>query len=341
MRLPKNFFAKNLEAVNYFEILIISAASSIIVIRFYLHLTNYPQIGGGGLHIAHMLWGGLLMLIAIIIVLYSATTPSFYLASLTGGVGFGFFIDELGKFITHDNNYFFEPAISIIYLIFIILFLIFHFLMLNKKLSQKDLIENAFDLTKEAVFSGNPKTADKAEKILSQLDPANPISKNLKNILSSISSSYRPTAFDSIIAKISQTYFKIIAKRWFVAATIIFFIAISVFNLYRALDTLTLFLRLSEVELTPFEIGQFLSAILASIIIVVAIFALIIKKSRLTFYKLLKNAILVLIFLTQFFDFYNNQLSAVLPLIIYLGVLLVLHYIIIQESKITEGAKRI
>jgi len=33
------------------------------------------------------------------------------------------FIDELGKFITSDNNYFFQPTISLIYIVFIIIFL--------------------------------------------------------------------------------------------------------------------------------------------------------------------------------------------------------------------------
>ena len=44
-------------------------------------------------------------------------------AAVVGGLGFGTFIDELGKFLTEDNNYFFEPAIMLIYLIFIGLYL--------------------------------------------------------------------------------------------------------------------------------------------------------------------------------------------------------------------------
>ena len=51
--------------VQKLEWFLLSAVLMILVIRTQLWLTNYPQLGGGGLHIAHLLWGGLFMMIAI------------------------------------------------------------------------------------------------------------------------------------------------------------------------------------------------------------------------------------------------------------------------------------
>jgi hypothetical protein len=47
------------------DTVMIFAVATILIIRTHLWLTNYPQLGGNGLHIAHLLWGGLGMLIAI------------------------------------------------------------------------------------------------------------------------------------------------------------------------------------------------------------------------------------------------------------------------------------
>src|SRR6202012_2430266 len=82
----------------------------------YLAATGYPQVGGHTqLHIAHVLWGGLLLGIAMTIMMTALGSTAKFWASLMGGVGFGLFIDEVGKFLTKDVNYFFRPAIAIIY----------------------------------------------------------------------------------------------------------------------------------------------------------------------------------------------------------------------------------
>lgn len=107
---------------------LIASVASVLVIRFYLAITGYPQVGGGGLHISHMLWGGLGMLIALILSLSFPGKRTQAIVALLGGIGFGAFIDELGKFITSDNNYFFQPALPLIYIIFMLLLLSFHIL---------------------------------------------------------------------------------------------------------------------------------------------------------------------------------------------------------------------
>lgn len=105
------------QAADSFLILLIAAfAVTVIVTRLFLQLSGYPQIGGGGTyHIAHMLWGGLLLFVALVALLLWANHWVLWFAALTGGIGVGLFIDEVGKFITSSNDYFFPLAFPIIY----------------------------------------------------------------------------------------------------------------------------------------------------------------------------------------------------------------------------------
>ena len=112
-------------AERYILVALISFAGSVTITRLFLSLTGYPQIGGGELHIAHVLWGGLLLFIAALLPLLFANNWVYTIGALLGGVGIGLFMDEVGKFITAKNDYFFPAAAPIIYVFFLLTVLVF------------------------------------------------------------------------------------------------------------------------------------------------------------------------------------------------------------------------
>ena len=164
------------------ETLLISGIATILVIRTQLWLTNYPQLGGGGLHIAHLLWGGLFMLLSIGLLLTFLGRRVRRTAAIVGGIGFGFFVDELGKFVTEDNNYFYRPAAALIYLIFVGLFLLTRALQ-RGALDEPDEVANAVDLLGEATRHD----LDEGERrealaLLERADPGDPLVEPLRSL---------------------------------------------------------------------------------------------------------------------------------------------------------------
>ncbi len=112
-------------AERYILITLLSFALTVSVTRLFLYLTGYPQIGSSVLHIAHVLWGGLFLFAAIILVLTFINERIFILSSIFSGIGVGLFIDEVGKFITSTNDYFFPAAAPIIYTFFLLTVLVY------------------------------------------------------------------------------------------------------------------------------------------------------------------------------------------------------------------------
>jgi len=109
----------------YLLITLISFASSVSLTRLFLELTGYPQLGGGELHIAHVLWGGLLLFLGSLLPLIFSNRWALDLSALLSGVGIGLFIDEVGKFITQTNDYFYPSAAPIIYAFFLLTALLY------------------------------------------------------------------------------------------------------------------------------------------------------------------------------------------------------------------------
>jgi hypothetical protein len=112
-------------AERYLLLTIVSFVVAVVGTRWYLQATGYPQVGGGELHVAHMLWGGLALVVAALLPLVVAAGWALTASAILAGAGTGLFIDEVGKFITSSNDYFYPLAAPLIYGMLLALVLVF------------------------------------------------------------------------------------------------------------------------------------------------------------------------------------------------------------------------
>ncbi|HEU4658888.1 MAG TPA: hypothetical protein VFR97_15270 [Capillimicrobium sp.] len=168
--------ARDADFGSLLETFFVAAAATVLVIRTQLWATNYPQLGGHGLHIAHLLYGGVFMVLAIAMLLIYLNRSIRRPAAVVGGIGFGFFIDELGKFITSDNDYFFKPAAALIYLIFLGSYVLIRRLQRRRGLNEIERISNALDLAAEAARHDlDRREKQRALALLADTDPRDPL----------------------------------------------------------------------------------------------------------------------------------------------------------------------
>ncbi|MCL4384142.1 hypothetical protein M1116_01700 [Patescibacteria group bacterium] len=320
-----------------------SALSSMLVTRMLLEITNDPQLGRGPWHLAHALWGGAAMFVGGLLPLLYHGEKVRRMGAIIFGLGTGLFIDEVGKFVTKDNNYFFQPAILIIYGFFIMLFLLYRYLekvnprdpktLLYQTLSQlEDVAENDLELKeKEKLIkrlqivssrtSGEVKFfSDHLRKLITAL----PVQKEASHP-SFLHYAYRKLRWFSYYKIFKQ---KVVLYLLFVLAAAN--ILTNFTSTYQLLlwrhdgNSLATFFE-EEVVFPRFDSymvgGKMVVEGLASVLFLMGIFWVLNKKIKrgLLFFQ---SGLLVNIFLVALFNFYFQQFSAVVGLSINIAILL-------------------
>jgi hypothetical protein len=148
---PSTSGVQRSRAETYVLITLVALAFSVVATRVFLELTGYPQLGNSTLHIAHAIWGGLLLYAAALLPLILANRWALYLSAGLNGLGAGLFIDEVGKFITRDLNYFYPPAAPLVYAFFLLSVLLFQYVRRMKREAPRTQLYHALEELTEAL----------------------------------------------------------------------------------------------------------------------------------------------------------------------------------------------
>ena len=316
---------RNIEANRLFDIFLLTSVITVLATRLYLHLTGYPQIGGDSvLHIAHMLPGGILMMIAILITLGSINRSSRDIAAFLGGIGFGLFWDELGKFITKENDYFFQPTIGLIYLSFVVLYLITRYI-IRRTYHSEDYLANALDLAMEgAIGELDPREYQRANHLLSQADPAHPMYASVANLIGDAkpTKQYQPFITDRILSALHTPFHALVQKPSFKPVLLWLFVIFSggiLLSLAWLLGSNTSLTFIVEHPLHTTTIA-IVSGLVSAIFIWIGVWKLR-HRSVLDALRKFETALLITVFVTQVFLFFSYQLSAIVGLALALPLL--------------------
>lgn len=309
--------------VEKLELFLVSAVAMILIIRTQLWLTNYPQLGGNGLHIAHLLYGGIFMAIAIWIALTYMNRRARSATAVIGGIGFGFFIDELGKFVTADNNYFFKPAAGIIYLVFIIMFLTIREMSRRQRLNPVSALANAMSFLPSTVI-GDFRRSDLevAEELLDRADQSDPLVAETRSTLrrAAVEPARPPSRLALWLGRMNRRVTAVTEKPWFGTAVIAVVVLWALLSLATAAAI--------EINIGNVDDGTVsgenssLSSILRSLSILVSVSLVGVGVLRMArgqhqrAYRSFTLALLVSIFVTRFFSFLDVQFAAVFGLLI-------------------------
>lgn len=309
-----------------FELFLFSAVATVLITRGYLAATGYPQVGGGNLHVAHVLWGGLLLGIAVVVMAIVPGSRAKARGALLGGIGFGLFIDEVGKFLTKDVDYFFQPAFAVMYVVFVCFYLVVTMVLRRRRATDQLRLSTGLDaLSDQALGQLTQSRRELALTLLDQItDPA------LTAVAAEIAAALRADSPTDHGLERRVTQWRDAANRRvraLLAGRFARRITIGLFAIQAALAVASVIVALATgggfmIEGVA-EVGSGLSGLVIAVMVFVGLWFLA-RDRDLRALRILHAAIIVDLLVNQVFSFADEQLGALLGFGISLLMLAVL-----------------
>jgi hypothetical protein len=304
------FALRSHESGRRLDLFLVCAIGSVIGNRVFLIVTGYPQLGNGTLHISHAIWGALMMAVAVIFAISFLAPNNRTFIAFIGGCGFGWFIDELGKFITRDVNYFFKPTIALIYFVFITMYLVFRGIQ-RREYTADEAVLNGLEAVKSAAIGelSDPRRRS-AMSLLDQTGADNVIATQVRALLSDASCLPDPRRnwFERAGRGIREWYLRKATRPWFKGAVTAWFVVVGSGQLVVAVYLAADHGAIRGLE----EWATVVSSGVSGALFIVGVVRL--RHHRLSAYRWFERGILVQIFVTQVFQFAQQQLAGVFGL---------------------------